>query len=101
MHGGGRGPTTDALLSCAEPEAGGRDLDGRVRRVHLPAAPGVPAPVHRGPLGAEGAAQTAQVQGLQVVHGSCGLGRAQALPSGGAPARGLGRGEAPGSPAPP
>lgn len=96
----GHEPITDTPLSCAEPEAGGRDLDGRVRRVHLPAAPGVPAPVPGGPLGAEGAAQTAQVQGLQVVHGSRGLGRAQVLPSGGAPARGLGGGEAPGSPAP-
>lgn len=76
----------------AESEARGRGVDGRVCRVYVPAAAGVPAPVRRRRVCAEGAEEPAELQELQVVHDGGGLGSAQTLSSGGASGRRVGRG---------
>ena len=76
-----------------EPEARGGGVDGRVRRVHLPAPARVPPPVGRRHDGTEGAEEPAQLQKLQVVHERGCLGSAQTLPTSGAPCCSLGRGK--------
>ncbi|XP_051902152.1 uncharacterized protein LOC127587763 isoform X2 [Hippocampus zosterae] len=84
-----QGPRRDQLSQ--KPEARGRGVDGRVRRVRVPAAARVPPPVGWRHDGAEGAAQPPGVQRLQVVHEPGGLGSTRTLPARGAPRRRLGR----------
>lgn len=79
-------------ILISEPEASSRSVDGRVRRVHLPAQAWVPPPVGRRHDCAEGAEEPAQLQELQVVHEWGGLGSAQALPTCGASCCCMGRG---------
>lgn len=77
----------------AESQTGGGGVDGRIRRVRLPASARVPPLVGRRHDGTEGAAEPTELQKLQVVHERGGLGPAETLPTGGAPRRCMGGGK--------
>lgn len=82
-------------FSCtliSESETCGRGVDGRIRRIRLPASAWVPPPVSRRHDSPKGAEKPPQLQELQVVHGRGGLGSAQTLPTGGATRCCVGRG---------
>ena len=83
-----------ALTLISESEARGGGVDGRIRRVRLPASTRVPPPVGGRHDGPEGAEEPPQLQELQVVHERGGLGSAQTLPAGGASRCSVGRGTA-------
>lgn len=83
---------TVSVILISEPETCGGGVDGRVRRIHLPASARVPPPVSRRHGGAEGAEEPPQLQELQVVHERSGLGSTQTLPAGGASCCCMGRG---------
>ena len=80
------------LTLISESEARGGGVDGRIRRVRLPASTRVSPPVSGRHDGPEGAEEPPQLQELQVVHERGGLGSAQTLPAGGASCCSVGRG---------